>query len=89
MGQERDLPPGTVLSLKPYRARSETSEHEHCAFCFAKFMDPRFSEEHRRFVAERADVLTEGYATTDERGWVCPRCFDDFADELGWRQADR
>jgi hypothetical protein len=91
MGQETKLPPATVLTRKHYRARSETDEHEHCAFCWAKFMDPDGSEAHRRFVAGHPDVLTEGYTTTrthrdgDESHWVCPTCFDDFAEEFDWR----
>lgn len=84
MGQDQYLPPGTALTRTRYRARSETWEHEHCAFCWAKLMDPDFSGEHRRFIEEHPDVLTEGYTTTSEhpRGakwrWVCPQCFDDF-----------
>jgi hypothetical protein len=91
MGQDSDLPAGTALTLKRYRARSATWEHEHCLFCWAKFMDPQFSDEHRRFIQEHSDVLTEGYTTTadHERGadwhWVCPQCVEDFAEEFSWR----
>ena len=94
MGQERDLPPGTALVLRRYRARNETWEHEHCLFCSAKFMDPGFSEAHRRFVEQHDDVLTQGYTTTDEhargagRHWVCPQCLGDFAVEFGLRVED-
>jgi len=81
---------GAELTPKAYRAKSETSEHEHCAFCWAKFMDPDFSEAHRQHIAEHRDVLTEGYTTTasHERGaghhWICPSCFDDFAERFAW-----
>lgn len=64
-GQERYLQ-GAALIWKPYRARSETWEHDHCDFCWAKFMDPATSEAHRTFVKEHPEVLTEGYATTAE-----------------------
>jgi hypothetical protein len=93
MGQERDLPPGTALVFKRYRARSKTWEHEHCLLCFTKFMDPGFSEGHRRFVEEHDDVLTEGYTTTAQheqgadRYWVCPPCVEDFAEEFGLQVA--
>jgi hypothetical protein len=66
-GQEDDLPPGTVLKRTRYAARSETWEHEHCVFCFAKFMDPDYSDGHRRFIEEHPEVLTDGYATTGQR----------------------
>jgi hypothetical protein len=94
MGQESDLPPGTALVFRACRARSETWEHEHCLFCFAKFMDPDFSDAHRRYIEEHNDVLTEGYTTTSEHPqgagwhWVCLRCVEDFAEEFGLRIAD-
>jgi hypothetical protein len=93
-GQENDLPPGTALVLKRYLARGETWEHEHCIFCWAKFMDPEFSDSHRRFIDEHPDVLVEGYTTTDDHEcgaawhWVCPQCFEDFAEEFGWQRVD-
>jgi hypothetical protein len=58
-GQEEYLK-GAVLVRKPYRAYSETWEHDHCEFCFAKFMDPAYSEAHRMFVEQNPDVLIEG-----------------------------
>lgn len=90
--QERFLPPGTEFVWQRYRAESADDEHAHCAFCWAKFMDPDFSDEHRRFIAERAEVLTEGYTTTATPAthhWVCQTCMDDFADEYGWNLAAR
>jgi hypothetical protein len=95
MCQERDLPPGTTLVFKRYQARSEAWEHEHCRFCFTTFMDPDFSEAHRRFIEEHEEVLTEGYTTTEEheRGgdghWVCSQCVADFAQEFGLRVEGR
>ena len=93
MGQGRVLPPGTTLVRERFRARSATDEHAHCLLCFAKFMDPAYSESHRVFVEEHTDVLTEGYRTTTAHGggarqhWVCPPCADDFAREFGWHLA--
>lgn len=60
-GQEQYLE-GATLVLKPYRAWSEEWEHDHCEFCLTKFMDPSFSPEHGKFVADNPEVLTEGYA---------------------------
>jgi hypothetical protein len=62
-GQEEYLL-GAEFIRKPYRARSETWEHEHCEFCWAKFMDPEFSVEHQQFIEDNPEILTEGYATT-------------------------
>ena len=58
-------------------------------------MDPGFSEDHRRFVAEHPDVLAAGYTTPGEkpelggRHWVCEPCMADFADEFGWSLSGR
>lgn len=82
---------GASLVRKPYRAYGETWEHDHCAFCWAKFMNPGHSEAQRAFIAEDLEILTEGYATTAEHPngadyyWICPDCFDDFAEAFGWR----
>jgi hypothetical protein len=57
-------------------------------------MDPEFSPEHRQWIADHAEVLTEGYATTAahrdgaDYHWVCAVCFDDFRNRFGWRAVD-
>ena len=70
-----------------YRARSAADEHAHCEFCWAKFLDPSFSDEHRAFIAEQPEVLTQGYATTGH--WVCESCMSDFTEEFGWSAVSR
>jgi hypothetical protein len=82
---------GAELIWKRYRARSETWEHEHCVFCWAKFMDPDFSETHRHHIAEHPDVLTKGYTTTASHAQgadyhcICKPCFEDFAERFASR----
>jgi hypothetical protein len=89
-GQENVLR-GAELVLKRYRVHREEWEHDHCAFCWAKFVDPDRSPETGRLVDEQPDLLTQGYTTTashpDGAGyhWVCPTCFDDFRERFGWR----
>ncbi len=78
---------GAVLAWQRYVAWSDTWEHDHCAFCWAKFMEPD--------AETLPGVLTEGYATTEDhaRGaryyWVCNQCFDDFASMFDWRVEKR
>ena len=48
-------------------------DHDHCAFCWQKFMD-----------GDDAEVQKEGYATEDGRYWVCKRCFEDFSELFRW-----
>jgi hypothetical protein len=80
---------GVRLRLKQYRAYSGSWEHDHCEFCWAKFVDPEHSDAHRR-LAEEEGFVTEGYATTSDysRGpdyvWICTECFSDFVDVFGW-----
>lgn len=89
-GQESYLR-GASLVWRRYRARSETWDHDHCVFCWAKFLDPEFSEFYRRQAAEHPDIQVEGYTTTAEHEhgadyhWICKLCFDDFAEHFQWR----
>jgi len=84
-----------ALVRKRYRAKSEQSEHEHCSFCWAKFMDPEFSPEHARIMKEDGEILSEGYATTadhpdgEDYWWICEPCFLDFRERFGWQVLER
>ena len=71
-GQEKYLK-GVTLYLKQYYKHSETWDHDHCEFCWAKFSFERFP-----------DALDEGYATKDNYHWICKRCFGDFKDIFQW-----
>lgn len=88
MGQERDLPPGTVFLRRSYRALSEAWEHDQCEMCSVKFMDPHFSPGHAEFIREHPEVLTTGLVTQvlerRRERWVCTSCYKDFAGEYGW-----
>ncbi len=50
-------------------------DHEHCEFCWAKFMAADTSSD--------PSTLSEGYVTEDEK-WICDDCFADFRDEFNW-----
>lgn len=63
---------GAVLTLKKYIAPRDTWDHDHCECCWAKFME------------STPDALSEGYATEDNYRWICPNCFRDLKDEMGW-----
>jgi hypothetical protein len=66
---------GAILCLKKWTPYSEEWDHDHCEYCWAKFME------------SGKDVLTEGYATEDDYQWVCSECFRDLRDEMGWTLA--
>ena len=89
-GQEKYLRRAR-LTLKCYQALSKQWEHEHCEFCWHKFLDPHYSEAHRRAVEEEPDVHSaEGYTNLGDedqpagKWWICTRCFEDFAAEFEW-----
>lgn len=72
------------LERKPYRAYRPGWDHDHCVACTAQFAEQDLPNER---------VLKEGYATCDdyvhgaEYDWVCPECFLDLKDALGWQEA--
>ena len=81
---------GADLTWRRYGAWSDSWDHDHCEFCFAKFVDT----EHFASPAHSGDsheFVTEGYTTTDahEDGagyhWICKQCFDDFRGLFEWR----
>lgn len=77
-GQEKYLA-GVTLVHRAYRRYTANRDwdHDHCAFCWAKFM-----------VEDRPDVLHEGYATTDDYHWICEPCFRDFQEQFRWTVVD-
>ena len=83
MGQERYLQ-GARFVHKPYRAWSESWEHDHCDFCTRKFVE-------RGRVDVDTEAVSDGYAAVgrgpegqDDYYWVCDECFADFRDRFGW-----
>lgn len=71
--QERYLR-DAVLIWCHYAPASPANDHDHCEFCYAKFM-----------VGGEPDTLSEGYSTPDRYRWICKPCFDDFATQFVWR----
>ena len=92
---------GAQLRWARYLPPSADWDHDHCALCFAKFMD-----------TDGDDVLREGYvaqpygpttqiapveertwyvdghrivAAPDKDQWICPTCFSDFEEHFGWK----
>ena len=66
---------GVDLCWRTYRQypKDENWDHDHCAFCWAKFM-----------VVDYPEVLHAGYCTVDEYHWICSSCFNDFHEIFGW-----
>ena len=75
---------GVSVRRKRYKKFSAESDHDHCSFCWAKFMEEE--DPHAR-----ADCLHEGYATLarpewrEDCHWICSTCFNDFKDQFKWQ----
>ena len=73
--QERYLR-GVTLIWRTYAPASPSNDHDHCEFCFAKFMP-----------GSEPETFQEGYATVDGYRWICKQCFNDFAELFAWQVA--
>ncbi len=94
MGQEGYLL-GAGLTWKRYQAFSAKWEHEHCEFCFRKFMDPNYSPQAAEALRDEPEKQTDaGYTNVQApnrpagKWWICKQCFEDFAEEFGWTVVD-
>lgn len=66
---------GKNLQFKQYKKYREGWDHDHCEFCFTKFMESNTSEEFQK----------EGYTTSDNYHWICKQCFEDFKEYFEWK----
>jgi hypothetical protein len=71
-GQQKYLQDASLLH-RPFQSY-DGRDHEHCAFCWAKFM-----------VEDYPKVLHSGYCTPDLHHWICEACFQDFREKFGWQ----
>lgn len=62
------------LVWRSYAPSSVNNDHDHCEFCWVKFM-----------ASTGQDSLTEGYSTMDGYRWICKECFNDFKDMFNWQ----
>ena len=67
---------GVTLIRRHYQPIAP-NDHDHCEFCWAKFM-----------MQDYPDVLHDGYATLDNYRWICEPCFQDFRGMFRWHIID-
>ena len=63
-----------VFTRKKYQSANIDNDHDHCEFCFTKFMQGNIQ-----------NTLQEGYTTSDGYYWICSSCYDDFKDIFKWK----
>ena len=61
----------TNVKLMKVDTTQMLSDHEHCVFCWDKFI-------------KNEDVKIDLYATTDFKHWICEKCYNDLKKEFGW-----
>ena len=89
-GQEEWLS-GLRLTWKRYQAYSGNWEHEHCEFCWKKFLDEHYAQwMHDALASQSPEHCGFGFTNVRHedipagRHWICRECFDDFVPEFGW-----
>jgi hypothetical protein len=89
-GQEEYLT-GVRLTWKRFQAYSGNWDHEHCEFCWKKFLDENYAPWMREALSSPSPEHT-GFGFTNLRDdhhpagrhWICRDCFDEFLPEFGW-----
>lgn len=71
-GQESNLL-CAELERTSYSPPNPEWDHDHCEFCWTKFMD-----------ADAPNVLRVGYKTVTAAEWICDSCFADFKSRFKW-----
>ena len=66
---------GMKFIYKKFAVGGDSNEHEHCEFCWHKFM------EHPEGIE---DCSSSGYCSLDGKYWVCEECFEDFRESFSW-----
>ena len=84
-GQEDHLQGINLVHLQ-YEQWSESWDHDHCEFCWAKFMPAGTASPE-----DAGEPLHhQGYTNEDVEGredhywWICEECFADFKDRFAW-----
>ncbi len=82
---------GVALTWRRYQALRTNWEHEHCDFCWTKFLDTNYADGHAQTLAnEPENNHGAGYTTIGGDGVdagefrICEPCFEDFAERFGW-----
>ncbi len=70
-----EAPAGAVERVEP-----RGWDHDHCDFCWAKFMAPEIADRNPEMLAAGYTIASEERSTF----WICPSCFEDFKERFAW-----
>jgi hypothetical protein len=71
---QQDYLSGVTLTRRPWQQTRAGWDHDHCEFCWEKFGPESI-----------ADVLHEGWTTSDEYRRIWDTCFRDFCELFKWQ----
>ncbi len=77
-GQEEKLYGKNLMYCKYKNTSKEIVTHEHCVFCWHKFMED---------CSNIDDCSNYGYCTLDKKYWICEDCFSDFKEIFEWEMS--
>jgi hypothetical protein len=80
--QERYLQPAR-LCWKRYSRWSDEWDHDHCAFCWARFVALDDPQKGPNDLSEGYAVLSNGHFP-DDYLWICATCYADFRGMFDW-----
>jgi hypothetical protein len=69
----RDSLAGSEVQHLPYKMPRPSWDHDHCILCWQKIAEP-----------QTPDSVHDGYVLPNQ-DWICPDCFETFADRLNLR----
>jgi hypothetical protein len=79
-GDEDQYYSGLSLCRRRFRGKYP-GDHEHCEFCWAKFLDEGDSPHPE----DTHVIVHEGCANEGNDIWICDSCFSDFHERFSWK----
>lgn len=78
-GEQDECLKNLKFQYKEYKNPRDGWDHDHCEFCWHKFMENPDGME---------NCSKQGYCSIDGRYWVCAKCFKDFKEKFNWDLID-
>jgi hypothetical protein len=72
LNSQEDYLQGKKLRLTKFVMKDPRWDHEHCEFCWGKFME------------NTPGTMQSGYVDEDNN-WICQTCFEDFRERFEWQ----
>ena len=81
---QEDFLTGITLVRVPYEQWSQSWDHDHCAFCWAKFAPAHVASPPGEPFEREGYTNVDVPDTPDHYWWICAGCFEDFEVRFRW-----